>query len=156
MLDPYRHPLTVELVPSTCWCTNVRSHLSKAVWDRLRRQVAAEAGHRCEICGGRGRRWPVECHEAWSYDDECEDPAVGAAGCPLPACHQVKHAGLAATQGRLDWVVRHLAPVSGWSREDAELYLEAAFETWAGRGRHQWTRDVSALATRYGISNTDE
>jgi hypothetical protein len=55
--------LTVELVPSTCRYTNVRSHVPKAVWDRLRRQVAAEAGDRCEICGGQGRRWPVECHE---------------------------------------------------------------------------------------------
>jgi hypothetical protein len=61
--------LTVELVPSTCWYTNVRSNVSKAVWDRLRRRVAAEAGKRCEICGGRGRRWPVECHEVWHYDD---------------------------------------------------------------------------------------
>ncbi len=34
--------LTVELVPSTCWYTNVRSHVPKAVWDRLRRQVASE------------------------------------------------------------------------------------------------------------------
>jgi len=41
-----------------------------AVWDRLRRQVAAEAGERCEIFGGRGRRWPVECHEVWDYDEE--------------------------------------------------------------------------------------
>ena len=47
--------------------TNVRSHLPKGVWDRLRRQVAAQAG--CEICGGRGRRWAVECHEVWHYDD---------------------------------------------------------------------------------------
>jgi len=38
--------LTVELVPSTCWYTNVRNHVPKAVWDRLRRQVAAEAGIR--------------------------------------------------------------------------------------------------------------
>jgi hypothetical protein len=37
--------LTVELVPSTCWYTNVRSNVSKAVWDRLRRQGFAEADH---------------------------------------------------------------------------------------------------------------
>ena len=41
--------LTVELVPSTCWYTNVRSHVPKTVWDRLRRQVAAAAGDRCEM-----------------------------------------------------------------------------------------------------------
>jgi len=41
-----------------------------AVGDRLRRQVPAEAGDRCDICGGRGRRWPVECHEVRDYDDQ--------------------------------------------------------------------------------------
>ena len=66
----FRTRLTVELVPSTCWFTNVRSHVSRAVWDRLRRQVAEAAGGRCEVCGGRGRRWPVECHEVFSYDDD--------------------------------------------------------------------------------------
>ena len=71
--------LTVELVPSTCWYTNVRSHVPKAVWDRLRRQVAAEAGDRCEICGGRGRRWPVECHEVVALRRRSEDPAARAA-----------------------------------------------------------------------------
>jgi hypothetical protein len=46
--------LTAEFVPSTCWYTNVRSYVSKAVWDWLRRQVAADAGQRCEVCGGAG------------------------------------------------------------------------------------------------------
>jgi len=68
--------LTVELVPSTCWYTNVRSHAPNQVWDRLRRQMAVEAGNRCEICGGRGRRWPVDCHEVWHYDDGGRLPQV--------------------------------------------------------------------------------
>ena len=69
----------------------------------------------------------------------------------VPPCHEVKHAGLASKRGRLSAVIGHLADVNGWSEEDAGLYLEAAFETWATRSRHQWTLDVSVLATRYGI-----
>jgi hypothetical protein len=62
----------------------------------------------------------------------------------------VKHAGLASKRGRLSAVVAHLAEVNGWSAEDAEVYLEAVFETWAARSRHQWTLDISMLRTRYG------
>jgi len=143
--------LTVELVPSTCWYTNVRSNVPKAVWDRLRRQVAADAGQRCEICGGRGRRWPVECHEVWFYDDATKVQRLERLIALCPACHQVKHAGFASKQGRLGAVVGQLRKVNGWSFEDAELYLEAAFEQWSMRSRYQWTLDIGVLETRYGV-----
>ncbi len=51
--------LTVELVPSTCWYTNVRSHVPKAVWDRLRRQVADEAH------SDRGRAGSLRVRSLW-------------------------------------------------------------------------------------------
>jgi hypothetical protein len=143
--------LTVELVPSTCWYKNVRSQVPATVWDRVRRQVAADAGSRCEICGGRGRRWPVECHEVWSYDDATRVQRLERLIALCPACHQVKHAGFASTQGKLGAVVAQLVKVNGWGTGDAELYLEAVFETWAARSRHQWTLDISVLTTRYGI-----
>jgi 5-methylcytosine-specific restriction endonuclease McrA len=91
--------LTVELVPSTRWYTNVRSNVPKAVWDRLRRQVAAEAGQRCKICGGRGRRWPVECHEVWHYDDATKVQRLERLVALCPACHEVKPAGLTSRRG---------------------------------------------------------
>src|SRR5688500_8134041 len=46
--------LTVELVPRTCWFSNLRSELSQDEWDRLRRSVYERAGNRCEVCGGKG------------------------------------------------------------------------------------------------------
>ena len=68
-----------------------------------------------------------------------------------PDCHEVKHAGLASKRGGLSAVIAHLAEANGWSPEDAGLYLEAVFETWAARSRQQWTLDISLLSTRYGI-----
>jgi hypothetical protein len=147
--------LTVELVPSTCWYTNVRSNVAKAVWDRLRRQVAADAGQRCEVCGGRGRRWPVECHEVWHYDDDTNVQRLERLVALCPACHEVKHAGLASKRGRLEAVIQRLATVNWWTVDDAALYLEAVFEQWASRSRHQWTLDVSVLRTRYGIGEME-
>jgi len=47
--------LTVELVPSTCWYTNALGGLGPPSTPRCPNRWL----------GGRGRPWPVECHEAW-------------------------------------------------------------------------------------------
>src|SRR5258708_22360853 len=58
---PENLKLTIELVPETCWYSNMRSALPRDEWDRLRRQVYADYGHRCGICGARGK---LHCHSA--------------------------------------------------------------------------------------------
>jgi len=80
-------------------------------------------------------------------------PAARAARRPLSRLPRVEHAGLASKRGRLSAVIAHLA--KGWSADDAALYLEAVLETWASRSRHQWTLDISLLATRYGVTDAD-
>ncbi|HEY0546478.1 MAG TPA: HNH endonuclease [Pyrinomonadaceae bacterium] len=137
--------LTIELVPKTCWYSNVRSHVSKDEWDRLRKIVFGEAGNVCEICGGVGGRWPVECHEVWRYDDETHVQKLERLIALCPACHEVKHIGLAGVRGRQRQALAHLAKVNGWSKEDATLYLEACFEQWSKRSRHEWKLDISYL-----------
>src|SRR5437868_5184102 len=125
--------------------------MPKPVWDRLRRRVAADAGNRCEICGGQGPRWPVECHEVWHYDDGTKVQRLERLVALCPACHEAKHAGLASKRGRLPNVIRHLATVNAWSEDDAALYLEVAFETWAARSCHQWALEISVLGSRYDV-----
>jgi hypothetical protein len=43
--------LFVDLVPSSCWFTNVRSCVIPRDWERLRRMVTNRSGERCEACG---------------------------------------------------------------------------------------------------------
>ena len=62
--------LTIELVPKTAWFSNLRSILARAAWDKLRKESYKNAAHKCEICGGYGKKHPVECHEIWEYDDK--------------------------------------------------------------------------------------
>src|SRR3989344_4305266 len=61
--------LTIELVPRSCWYSNVRSNVSEATWSRLKSLCFRAADYRCEICSNRGPHHPVECHEIWHYDD---------------------------------------------------------------------------------------
>lgn len=43
--------LFVDLVPSSCWFTNVRSCVTPRDWERLRRMITRRAGMQCEACG---------------------------------------------------------------------------------------------------------
>lgn len=149
LLSP-RTLLTVELVPSTCWFSNLRSELSKEDWDRLRRPVFERAGNRCEVCGGRGTTYPVECHEVWEYDDERHVQRLADLVALCPACHEAKHMGHAASTGRGGQARAQLARVNGWSMDDVELYLEMQFEQWSRRSQHEWSLDLSWLR-QFGI-----
>ncbi|MGB8509051.1 MAG: HNH endonuclease [Pyrinomonadaceae bacterium] len=140
-----RELLTIELVPHTSWYKNVRSHVSREEWERLRKLTAERAGHRCEICRGRGDKWPVECHEIFAYDDATHVQRLVKLIALCPACHEVKHLGLAGVRGRRAAAIAHLARVNHWSTADAELYAEASFELWHRRSNHKWTLDLSHL-----------
>ena len=143
--------LTVELVPSTCWFSNVRDRVSKSTWDFLRRATYKQANFRCEVCGGHGKKWPVECHEIWHYDDRNYIQSLEGLMALCPSCHEVKHIGLAGIRGHGERAEAHLATVNGWSEEQIEAYLEKVWQTWRERSRHQWHLELSWLE-QYGIT----
>lgn len=139
--------LTIELVPSTSWFNNVRTAVSTADWDRCKRYVRHRSQDRCEICGGRGPKWPVECHEVWRYDLPTETQFLDDLIALCPACHEVKHIGFAEKRGRAPQAIDHLARVRGWSTDDAITYAQQCFELWSARSAYDWTVDLSFLAT---------
>lgn len=143
--------LSIELVPRTCWFANVRSEVSGADWERLKRATFKSAGYRCEVCGGRGEKWPVECHEIWDYDDELGLQTLRGLIALCPACHEVKHIGRAEMHGRGEAARDHLARVNGWSTEEAEGYIEERFGLWYIRSERDWELEVSWLYENFGI-----
>jgi 5-methylcytosine-specific restriction endonuclease McrA len=148
--------LSIELVPRTAWFSNLRSILPRRDWDSLRRPVYRIAGYRCEVCWGRGERHPVEAHEVWAYDDEVHVQRLVRLIALCPACHEVKHIGLAGVRGRQRQAAAHLKGVNGWSDRKAGAYIRRAFQKWGQRSRHKWAVEVDwdALANRYGAELT--
>ena len=145
--------LTIELVPQTCWYSNLRSELSRKDWDTVRRWAYREAGYVCSICGGRGPSHPVEAHEWWSYvvEDGRRVQRLDIVKAICPACHETKHMGLANIRGRAEVAIAHLGAVNGWNEDQAWAYAEAQFDLWRERSRYDWTADLSWLPRTLGI-----
>ena len=135
--------LTIELVPRSCMYTNVRSEVSDDTWSRYKGFISDEAGARCEICGGRGPKWPVECHEVWSY--LCGVQKLERLIALCPSCHEVKHIGHAHVNGRFDEAREHLMKVNRMTPEEADRYIGEAFEGWGRRSESNWILDISYL-----------
>lgn len=142
--------LSIELVPSTCWYSNVRTNVSSNDWETCKWFVRQRSGDKCEVCGGVGSRWPVECHEVWDYDDVARVQRLEGLIALCPSCHEVKHIGRAEAVGNLDRAVLHLMRVNNWTDDEAEVYIYDAFTTWRARSDHDWTLDISYLTEVLG------
>lgn len=137
--------LTVELVPASSWGDNLRSRLPRKEWDRLRRAQYEAAGHLCEICGGRGRYHPVECHETWAYDDDAGVQTLTGLIALCPTCHMVKHLGLTFIKRKWPQAIKHLMKVNDWNEKEAKAYAEVVFKIFDERSKRKWTLNLDWL-----------
>jgi hypothetical protein len=150
--------LFVDLVPRSCWFTNVRSCVDQKDWERLRRLITRRAGHRCEVCGAAEdpatKLW-LEAHERWTYNDATRVQRLGRLICLCSRCHTVTHFGLAQVRGREKEAYAHLMAVTGMTGGEAREHVEVAFEVWFQLSRIQWTLDLSLL-TDAGVTVTPQ
>lgn len=142
--------LTVELIPSTCHFSNVRTTVKKEEWDKIRFISYEAAGHKCEICGDTGKnqgyKHNVECHEIWGYDDENKIQKLIGLISLCPTCHQVKHIGRAIAIGKHQQAYNQLAKVNKWTKQQVEQHILESFEIHRERSKYEWDLDISILA----------
>ena len=148
--------LFVDLVPSSCWFSNVRSCVDQHDWERLRRMITNRADQRCEACrrgqDREARRW-LEAHERWAYDDSNNVQALRRLICLCTDCHTTTHFGLASINGKSAEAFQHLCTVTGLSADRANQHIDAAFALWRRRSAVTWELDLSILV-RAGVAVT--
>jgi hypothetical protein len=145
--------LFVDLVPSSCWFTNVRSCVTPRDWDRLRLMIYRRAGHRCEACGSeRDSETGVylEAHERWAFLSG-NVQVLKRLICLCTPCHEVTHFGLATVRERDAEALRHLMRVNNWHHRTAQDHVDDAFRLWRIRSASDWALDIGML-TAVGIS----
>ena len=142
--------LLVELVPTTCHYSNVRSTLTTQQWDKIRQLSYAAAGNVCEICGDTGKnqgyRHNVECHEIWEYDDENHIQKLAGLISLCPVCHQVKHIGRAIAMGKEQDCFKQMAKVNKWTTEQIQEHIVESFKLHKTRSKQKWGLDLSLLS----------
>lgn len=135
--------LTIELIPKSAWNSNLRSYLTDHQWNIVRRKCYQEAGYVCEICGGVGKKHPVECHERWGFENGQVKLLGLIALCP--SCHEVKHIGRADAVGRGPQALAHLMKVNEMTESEAMCYVRHAFRIWQDRSKKQWELNIDYL-----------
>jgi hypothetical protein len=139
------YKLSIELVPETSWCSNVRSEVPRSKWDKIRKKCYAEANNVCEICGGVGKRHQVECHEIWQYDDETNKQTLIGLIALCPSCHQVKHSGLSFIRGLETQVYNQLMKINGIDLPEAQQMINEAFVKYHQRSGFNWDVDITLI-----------
>lgn len=141
--------LEVELIPSTCHFSNVRTTVKPKEWDKIRYISYESAGNKCEICKGvgteQGYKHAVECHEIWEYDDVNHIQKLVGLISLCPICHQVKHIGRAIKMGRFTICVKQLAKVNKWTRPQIDKHIADSFEVYKERSKYEWELDITLL-----------
>ena len=146
---PKDYKLDFEFVPEECWFDNLRSRLTPADWDRVRKDAYARAGWRCRICGAKGR---MEAHEKWSYDDEKALQKLEDVLALCARCHEVKHIGRAQLMGRGDDAMEWFMQVNGCTQMDFHEALGEANERYRQRNKIEgWVTDITWLEGKFNI-----
>ncbi len=135
--------LNFELVPDSCWYSNLRSALPAGAWDIIRKKAYARAGGKCMICGAPTSR--LEAHEQWEYDDERGIQKLKNVVAVCRACHEVIHIGRTTLMGREREASGHYMKVNGVSYAEYRKALGEANAVHRERSKREWQLDVSLL-----------
>lgn len=135
--------LNFELVPDSCWYSNLRSELPAGAWDIIRKKAYAGAGGKCMICGAPTAR--LEAHEQWEYDDENGVQRLKNIVAVCRPCHEVIHIGRTCLLGREKEASAHFMKVNDCSYADYRAALGAANEKHRERSKKEWELDISAI-----------
>jgi len=146
---PRKPKLTVELIPSTCHFSNVRTTVKKQDWDKIRFISYKAADNKCEICKDTGKnqgyKHNVECHEIWEYDDKNLIQKLVGLISLCPTCHLCVHYGRARTTNKKILCENHIRNINKWGSNMFRKHLEMAYAKYKARSKYQWSLDISIL-----------
>lgn len=144
-MENRKYKLNFELVPDSCWYSNLRSFLTKGQWDALRKKAYARAGGKCMVCGAPSKR--LEAHEQWEYDEKNAVQRLKNIIAVCPACHAVIHIGRTQLKGDIRAAEEHFMKVNGCSYSEYRAALGEANAAHIRRNRvPEWGLDISKLA----------
>lgn len=118
--------LEFEMVPDSCWYSNLRSILSKKQWDYIKADAKRRANGKCMICGKKTDR--LEAHEKWSYNEKTQTQKLEDIVAVCSDCHSVIHIGRTQLKGNEERAEEHYMKVNNCSYAEYRENLGKANE----------------------------
>ena len=143
--------LFIDLIPRSCWFSNVRTSITGSCWDKLRKLVYERAGNICECCGVKDEKTSLEtrleAHERWLYDDVTKTQKIMRILALCNLCHLVTHFGRANLPdvNRGEEAKQHFMKVRNFTEEQFEEHRKEAYRLWRERNINTWTLDLSLI-----------
>ena len=141
--------LYVDLIPRSCWFTNVRYCVEPSDWDKIRKKVYSRINYTCECCfiNCIQTSIPIEAHERWIFDYTSRtQKLVRLIGLCKP-CHQVTHIGFAKIIGKEQESLDHLRKVRNFNLEELTEHVDKAYTIWIERNQIDWELDLSLITS---------
>lgn len=136
--------LKIELVPDSCWCSNLRSILSKKQWDFIKKDAKQRANGKCSICGKPSTS--LDAHEDWEYNEETNTQILKDVKAICKDCHSVIHIGFTSLKGNLERAEKHYQKVNGCTYAEFIKDLGDANIDHQRRNKvNEWKLDLSWL-----------
>lgn len=144
--------LRVEPVPPSLWGFNLRRFIPQSRWLKLRKQIIAERGAKCETCGKEPEKSSaLHAHECFTFDETATPPTATLSRIELSCwmCHMCEHWGrlqrLVAT-GRIqnsavDELIQHFCTQNEVERRYFEPHKAAGFAECWRLARIHWRLD---------------
>lgn len=139
--------LYVDLIPNSCWFTNVRFCVEPSDWNKIRKKVYSRINYICECCYVNciEKKIPLEAHERWNYDySTSTQKLVRLIGLCKP-CHQSTHIGYAKIIGKEEEALEHLKNVRNFNLEEVKEHVDIAYAIWNERNQYEWNLDLSLI-----------
>jgi hypothetical protein len=148
--------LRVDPIPVCLFGFNLRKFVPQKRWLKLRKELIAERGQKCETCGKTVEDSPkLHAHEVWEFSEEPK-PLVTLKRIALSCwhCHMCEHWGqlgaLVASgrvhPGAMEDVMAHFCAVNGVAHEAFEPHKDEAFATMRKRTKILWDIDWGEYA----------
>lgn len=136
--------LKIELVPDSCWCSNLRTILSKKQWDFIKKDAKERANGKCSICGKPSTS--LDAHEDWEYNEETNKQILKDVKAICKDCHSVIHIGFTSLKGNLERAEKHYQKVNGCTYAEFIKDLGDANIDHQRRNKfNEWKLDLSWL-----------
>ena len=133
--------LYIDLVPTSCWNSNVRTYFSQAEWTKIRKYVCERSSFSCECCNDKSEK--LEVHERWDFNEDTQTQKLVRLVALCNICHLATHMGYAGVVGMGKEAKEHLKKIRNFTDEEFKSHHLEASTIYQKRSKMTWKLDLS-------------